>query len=194
MHASLRPFALAAVVAGGLVIAARTAHAGPAWISIEIPTNPHNRTISSAWFLVRTYHHWQPVETALTGTAEGLVNGVRRSVKLEFTKAPVAGAYAVMGDVPTEGAWLVVIRAPGLDGATALVSLGADGQVSGAEVPANTTNDGWKVPRQVTDADIESALRKHAAQLASADRKPIVGMTIVGIGLLLGALGKGKRA
>jgi len=173
---------LAALVA--IAVAASPAHAGPPWISIEFPTNPHHSPVRGARFLVRTYHHWQPVETVLAGTAEGLVNGVRRSVNLQVSKGPVAGVYGVTGQIPAEGAWIVVIRAPGLDNATALVTLGADGQVAGAEVPANTTNDGWKVPRQATDAEIESALRNHAAQLASAERRSPLGWALAILGML----------
>jgi hypothetical protein len=175
----------AVTAALALTMVTSPAHAGPPWISIEIPTNPHQSAVRGARFLVRTYHHWQPVDAVLTGTAEGLVNGVRRTVKIEFTKGPVPGVYGVTGSIPTEGAWLIVVRAPGLDNATALVSLGADGQVAGAEVPANTVENGrWRVPRQATDAEIESALRKHAAQLAAADDRAPVGWALAALGLL----------
>ncbi|HXV87127.1 MAG TPA: hypothetical protein VD793_10525 [Gemmatimonadales bacterium] len=184
MNVSLRTIALAGAITFGISAAASVAYAGPPWISIEFPTNPHNSPVRGARFLVRTYHHWQPVETALTGTAEGLVNGVRRSIRLEFTKGPVPGVYGVTGNIPAEGAWMIVVRAPSLDNATALVSLGVDGQVAGADVPANTSNDGWKIPRQATDAEIEGALRKHAAQLAAADQTAPLGWSLALLGLL----------
>lgn len=175
-----------AVAAGLAVVFATPAHAGPPWISIECPANPHHQLTRGATFLVRTYHHFQAVPATLTGTAEGLVRGQRRSVALQFAQGPGDGVYLVTSELPRDGAWILVIRNNiGTEGATAVVEL-ADGRVAGVEVPHRTTSDGWKVPRQVTDAEIEAALRKHATKLASAERRGSpLGAMLLAAGLLL---------
>lgn len=72
-----------AVIAVSLV-AAGVAVAGPPWIAIEYPVNPHDPATRDAFMTVRTYHHGDQVGHELTGTAEGLVNGQRRSMRRTF--------------------------------------------------------------------------------------------------------------
>ncbi|HEX6058177.1 MAG TPA: hypothetical protein VFZ11_04085, partial [Gemmatimonadaceae bacterium] len=65
--------------------AAAPATAGPPWISIEYPANPLDRTTKGAYLLVHAFHHGTPVGLPVRGTAEGLVNGARRTIALDFT-------------------------------------------------------------------------------------------------------------
>ena len=57
-----------------------TAVAGPPWISIEYPVNPYDRTTKDAFLLVHAFHHGNATDFPVNGTAEGLVNGQRRSL------------------------------------------------------------------------------------------------------------------
>ena len=69
-------------VVAALSALATPAFAGPPWISAEFPANPHETATRGAFLLVHTYHHGTPTEFPLTGTAEGMVNGRRQSMRL----------------------------------------------------------------------------------------------------------------
>lgn len=156
IHAAVpRALALAALAVCGT---ARLAHAGPPWISIEAPANPLDPTSRGALLLVHAFHHGTPTAFPVTGTAEGLVDGRRRTVTLEFTPTSRPGVYALRYQPPREGSWILVIRVtqgPG-DAATAIVRI-EGGEVAGVTVP---TAEGR--PVQVSARDVEDALRRHA--------------------------------
>ncbi|MGH7551139.1 MAG: hypothetical protein ACREK3_10400 [Gemmatimonadota bacterium] len=157
-----------AVLAAGLMLAG-AALAGPPWISIELPTNPHDPATRQALLVVHAYHHGANVQYPVTGTAEGLVDGERRSVSLTITETGKAGLYAVSRPRLDEGRWVLVIR---LDtgngaGATALVSLDGAAEVSGVRVPSDVNGEGWTIPRAVSAGEIDAILRR--GNLAAAD-------------------------
>ena len=136
---------------------------GPPWVSIEYPPSPHDRSTRDAYLLVHAFHHSTPTGLPVVGTAEGLVDGARRSVKLEFTATSRAGVYALRRQWPEEGRWALVVRVlQGTAAATALVRIGPDGQVAQVTVPTEA-QDGWRIPRAVTAAEIEAALRPAVA-------------------------------
>ena len=69
--------------------------AGPPWISIEYPVNPFDRTTRGAHLLVHAYYHGTPVAYPVSGTAEGIVNGERRTMTLRFETTSRTGVYAL---------------------------------------------------------------------------------------------------
>lgn len=160
----IRSLALAALATG---LFAAPALAGPPWISIETPVNPYDASHRGAFLLVHTFHCATPVSHPVTGTAEGIVNGERRSLKLEFSETPREGVWTLKRTWPTEGTWTLVIRAsqgPD-DAATAVVELGPDGAVAAVRVP--TVERSWGLaPAPVSLADVDAALRARAALLA----------------------------
>src|SRR5690349_17070086 len=99
-RSTLKRLAVAAALSIGIT---GTALAGPPWIAIEYPVNPHNPNTRGAFVTVRTYHHGELVSYGLSGTAEGLVNGQRQSVKLDIRRLPEAGMYAVYWTRPAQG-------------------------------------------------------------------------------------------
>jgi hypothetical protein len=151
------------VLAGAALVAAMPARFGPPWISIESPANPHDRATRGAVLVAHTYHHGTPLHQGVTGTAEGLVNGQRRGVRLAFTQLAQPGAYALHRQWPTEGRWALVITTGGGDGgaggASALVRLDAAGQVASVTVPTRRQN-GWEIPRTVTAAEVDALLHR----------------------------------
>ena len=169
---SLARFVLVLPLAATLVAATTAATApdagaalrlGPPWISIEYPPSPHDRTTRDAYLLVHAFHHSTPTGFPVEGTAEGLVDGARRSVKLEFASTSRTGVYALRRQWPADGRWALVVRVlQGSAAATALVRIGPDGQVAQVTVPTRE-QDGWRIPRAVTAAEIESALRETIA-------------------------------
>ena len=164
MFSRMRSFGVATVLSALL---AAPALAGPPWISIELPANPYDQATRGAFLLVHAFHHGQPVGYLLTGTAEGIVNGERRSIKLEFSETTRDGVYALKRMWPTEGVWTLVIKAnqgPD-DAATAVIELGPEGEVASIRVPVMQRGQ-WTVPAPVSLGEIDAALKARAAQLA----------------------------
>lgn len=176
MISRFRILTLAAALVGGVAAPAAASAAaaevpwfvGPPWISIEYPVNPHDPSMRGAILLVHVFHHSTPIAYPVEGTAEGIVNGERRSIKLTFTETARPAVYGVSRQWPTEGVWTLVIRMSrgDNDGATALVEMGADGEVASVRVPTRR-QDRWTIPTDVSMDDIERGLRTRASALAS---------------------------
>jgi len=150
-----------------LVFAALTLAKGPPWISIELPVNPYDQSQRGAFLLVHSFHHGTALGYIVTGTAEGIVNGERRTVKLEFAETGREGVQALRQNWPKEGTWTLVIKAnqgPD-DAATAVVDLGPDGTVAAVRVPTMQRGQ-WTVPAPVSLSDVDAALRARAGALA----------------------------
>src|SRR3989454_12444175 len=136
MFSRIRSLGLAATCAA--LFASPALAKGPPWISIELPANPYDQTMRGAFLLVHAFHHGKSMGYIVTGTAEGIVNGARQSVTLEFTETSRDGVHALRRTWPTEGTWTLVIKAnqgPG-DLATAVVELGPDGEVAAVSGPS----------------------------------------------------------
>jgi hypothetical protein len=157
-------YALAALMA---VAAATPAVAGPPWISIELPANPYDAATRNAFLVVHAFHHGMAVAFPVDGTAEGIVNGERRTIQLKLTATSRTGEYALERNWPSQGTWTLVIRVhQGDEAATAIVELGSAGDVASVRVPTMQRGD-WTVPAVVSLNDIEGALRARVASLAS---------------------------
>ncbi len=98
--------ALAALLA---VAVPSVVFAGPPWISIELPANPWDRDTRGAFLVVHTYHHGTVIEAPLSGTAEGMVGGKRRSVALTFEKTARPGVYTLSNQWGNQGRWVLLI-------------------------------------------------------------------------------------
>jgi hypothetical protein len=149
---------------------------GPPWISIEYPVNPFDRTARGAHLLVHAYYHGTPVGYPVSGTAEGIVNGKRRTVTLRFEPTSRTGVYALRKQWPAEGAWMLVIsvtQSEDDDGgvAQALVELSPNGGVASVQVPTRQHAEG-ALPRRLTSREIELALRSQVQRVALAARTP----------------------
>ena len=153
-HATLRLAALA------LALITTPLLAGPPWISIEIPANPLDRTTRGALLLVHSYHHADPTSFPITGTAEGLVNGERRSVPLAFERTSRPGVYALRNQWGETGDWTLVITVTQAqdDVAQAMVRLSGS-RVLGVTVPTRADREG-AFPRRITAQEIEASLRQ----------------------------------
>ncbi len=166
--------ALVPVITAAPAAAATSVVAGPPWISIEYPVNPFDRTTRGAHLLVHAYYHGTPVGYPVTGTAEGLVNGERRTMTLRFETTSRTGVYALRKQWPSEGSWTLVIgvnQGGHEDGsvAQALVELSPTGAVASVHVPTRQHAEG-RFPRKLTPAEIETAVRDQAQRVALAGR------------------------
>ena len=140
--------------------------AGPPWISIELPADPYDPATRGAFLVVRAFHCATPANQRVTGTAEGIVNGERRTIALELSETGREGVYALKRTWPERGTWTLVLQAHQgpTQAATAVVELGPDGAVTSIWVPT-TARQGLRVPAPVTMSEVEAALRARAAAL-----------------------------
>jgi hypothetical protein len=148
--------------------------AGPPWISIEYPVNPFDRTTRGAHLLVHAYYHGTPIAYPVSGTAEGVVNGERRTITLRFETTSRTGVYALRKQWPTEGSWTLVISVTQGEHdsggvAQALVELSPTGSVASVHVPTRQHAEG-ALPRRLTTQEIETAVRAQAQRVALAGR------------------------
>ena len=126
----------------------------PPWLSIESPVNPFDPATRDAVLLVHAATREGPVAAAaLSGTAEGIVNGARRTIPLRLDGTPNPGVFAVRRQWPAEGTWLLRIS---LQRTTAIVSLDGGG-VAGVRVPTERAS-GQDLPRAVSAQEIDSTL------------------------------------
>ena len=157
-----RPLALAAAA---LLAFPAVALAGPPWVSIELPANPMDRTSRGAYLLVHSFHHERIISMAVAGRAEGIVNGRRQTIPLKFRETSRGAVFALDQVWPREGTWVLVITAGAVEGeggATALVGIGADGEVRSIKVP--TRKDGNNLlPVTPTAQEVERSLQALAA-------------------------------
>jgi len=168
MQVRIRSLALAALATAPVAVPVSAFELkGPPWISIELPVNPYDQSTRGAFLLVHSFHHGTAMGFIVSGTAEGMMNGERRSLKLDFAETSREGVYALKRTWPKEGTWTLVIKAnqgPD-DAATAVVDLGPDGDVVAIRVPT-MQRGAWTVPAPVTLGEIDAALRARAATLA----------------------------
>ena len=141
-----------------------TALAGPPWIAIEYPANPFDRASRDAFLTVRTYHHGEIMAKTVTGTAEGVVNGKRESVKLDIRPGSHPGMYVVFWQRPAAGRWVLVINSgnQGIVDATAVVEISPTGGVASISVPTRSYGNGWIEPRPVAESEIDGLLQGRA--------------------------------
>lgn len=127
----------------------------PPWLSIESPVNPYDGSVAGAVLLVHAVtRDGTPTISDVSGSAEGIVNGARRTIALELDPTSRAGVFTVRKQWPAEGTWLLRIT---LASTTALVSLDRAGRVAGVNIPA-TFAEGRPIPRAVVSRDIDSTL------------------------------------
>jgi hypothetical protein len=119
--------------------------------SIGSPVASQDFRSKSAAFVFRTEGCADPAKPQISGTAEGLVNGVRRSMALKLVETSRPGVYAVNQIWPAEGEWVVALKGTCADAITgAIVPIGPNGFVR---------ESSKFLPRPPTGAEIETSLR-----------------------------------
>ncbi len=143
------------------------------------PPNRLDKETRGALALVRIYHHEHQGQFPVEGTAEGIVDGERVSLPLEFTAVGDAGAWAVWGEIPGEGNWVLVVN--GTDGTSgvevSILAALADGnqEISFVKVPRSREGN-W--PRAAHDRDVESMLQTAVVIAEAQGRSPFSAITI----------------
>jgi hypothetical protein len=129
--------------------------AWPPWLSIEAPVNPFDPSTRGAVMLVHVRLREGAAKLSeLGGTAEGIVHGQRRSVRLRFDGTSLPGVFALRRQWPEEGTWLVQVT---FAHTTAIVTLDGEGNLASVRVPTRPSR-GYPIPRPVGAAEIDSVL------------------------------------
>jgi hypothetical protein len=94
-----------------------------------------------------------PARAQITGTAEGIVDGTRRSVPLKLSALPTPGVHAVQREWPKFGVWIVnLVGTCAGKTAGAIVSMGAADAAYHREAVK-------QLPHAATAAEIEASLQ-----------------------------------
>lgn len=141
---------------------------GAPWLSLEMPANPMDETTEAAALLVHAFLHEKHAGYRVVGTAEGLVDGQRRSIPLEFARTSRPGVHALDQQWPDEGQWLLKIGIEGQSVTQLIVELGPEGGIREGryyELPAKTLalRSVRVVSGELSERGIDAALRKLAA-------------------------------
>lgn len=158
---SSRKLRVAATALFAIAAAATPLTAGPPWISIELPGNPFDQNARDAFLIVHAFHHGEPVEYPVSGVAEGVVNGQRKSIPLTFQKTQRAGAFAVKKQWTDGNVWVLAFTVTQAkdDVASALVTIAADGHATRVETLTKPGEGGRTSPRPIARRDIDAALQ-----------------------------------
>jgi len=146
------------IAALATIALAAPAIAGGPWISVELPANPMDQATRGAFAVVHTYRHADPMPFVVTGSAEGLVSGQRRSLPMRITATGRTGTMAVQKTWPNDGVWVLKLGVDGMQ-MDAAIGVGIDGEVAFVRVP--TTRGG--APRLLAASEVEALLRSLAA-------------------------------
>jgi hypothetical protein len=145
-----------------LMASASSAVAGGFQLSVETPGNSVEPQLKDVVLIARTYGCHQPADAKLSASAEGLVNGGRKSLPLEL-RSIGSGVYAIKQQWPAEGKWVLALTGT-YNGMTSsvLVELGQNGKV----LPGTRLEEGSMkgvhakgARRSWIAADIDAALK-----------------------------------
>lgn len=119
--------------------------------------------LKAAAFAFRTEGCADPAKSQITGTAEGIVKGARKSLALQIVAAPKPGVYAVLQGWPAEGDWVVNLKgACAEEKAGALIPMGPKGFIR---------ESSKFFPRAATDAEIEKSLKTLTQEKTQGEKK-----------------------
>ena len=117
-------------------------------VAVAVPGGIVKKDIGMA---VRVENCADVAKAEITGTAEGMINGSRRSVPVRVVAASTAGAFAVSRDWPQEGVWVVSLTGRcGSSTASAVIPMGPNGFLR---------ESSKFFPRAATAAEVESVLK-----------------------------------
>jgi len=130
--------------------------AAPLWgqeftFTLGNPVAAQDFVVKAAAFVFRTEGCPEPEKPQLSGTAEGLVSGARRSVNVTVITTSRPGVYAIAKSWPDDGKWVVNLKGTcGSHTAGALVPMG----------PRGFIRESAKLfPRPATSSEIEASLK-----------------------------------
>jgi hypothetical protein len=119
-------FGLAALLIAQI---ARPAAAQDFALQVGPPVAGNGQGAKSSLLVVRPSGCVNPATVQITATAEGIVDGARRSIPLRLTPMPTPGVHAIAKEWPNGGVWIMSLAGT-CAGKTAgvIVSLGESGE------------------------------------------------------------------
>jgi hypothetical protein len=127
--------------------------------TIGSPVASQEFQMKTAAFVFRTEGCAEPSKAQISGTAEGLVKGARRSVVLKVVAGTKPGLYAIFQNWPAEGDWVVNLKGTCANSsAGAIVPIGTKGFIR---------ESSKFFPHLATDAEVETSLKA----LAQGEKK-----------------------
>lgn len=148
-----------------------TGFAGGFQLSVETPSAGSTHQLKDAVLFVRTFGCYKPTDAALSATAEGIVNGQRRSLPLELVYDST-GVYALKQQWPSEGSWVLAITGEYRSIiSTLIVDLGPKGKVHSdtrLEAGSRKGTHALIMQRKPTTAEIDSALKAVAGNISQS--------------------------
>lgn len=157
---------VATLVVFGLVA---TALAGGFQLSVEVPSDAASHQLKDAVLFVKTFGCYKPTDAKVSATAEGILNGERRSLPLELVYDST-GVYALKQQWPSEGSWVLAITGEYNSlTSTLIIDLGPNGKVlSDTRLePGKAKGPHARIiPRKPTTAEIDSALKIVAGSIS----------------------------
>jgi hypothetical protein len=126
--------------------------AGTIWLEFGNPSASTDPKAKDALALVRATGCHEPEKALFTATAEGKVDGKRKSIPLDVVGLSTPGLYALKGNLPKDGAWVIAVSST-LNGsflASAILPVSAKGT---ERMLAKT------IHRPLNDDDLTAALR-----------------------------------
>jgi len=174
-----------------LVFSSSARAGGPPWISVEMPGDPTNRLSRGAVMLVHAYSCGGPTDARVTGRAEGIVNGERRTIDLSLVPAGSTGVYAVKQQWPSDGTWVLSFDMNIGGQVSTLVTLGPNGGVEPSEYykqPSSVVRAAaiQVLSHKATTEEVDLLLR---AGGPAAPALPANGATRAPLGYIAGGLG-----
>ena len=119
--------------------------------TIASPVASQDFRSKTAAFVFRTEGCADPAKSQISGTAEGIVKGARRSVPLKVDAMSRPGVYAVYQTWSAEGEWVVNLKGTCTsENAGSVIPIGPKGFVR---------ESSKFFPRPATAAEIEAALK-----------------------------------
>lgn len=162
---------LASLSSAMLLAIASPALAGGFQISVETPARSGAPQLKDVVLIARTYGCHQPADAKLSASAEGFVDGIRKSLPLEL-RSIGSGVYSINKQWPSEGTWVLTLTGA-YNGmiSSVLVELGPNGSV----LPGTRLKEGYLegvhtkgARRTWAAADIDAALRLPAGAAGGA--------------------------
>jgi hypothetical protein len=130
-------------------------------IQVAGPLAAQTYQMKSSAFVFRALGCNAPAKLEVTASAEGLVQGQRRSLPLKVSPAQTAGVFGIFRQWADEGVWIVNLAGRcAAKSATALVATDAKGFIRDSSI---------FLPRAATEADIEASLKALRKKSESAN-------------------------
>ena len=107
---TVQKMGLALLMTGLLLSGITAALAGGMTATLELPPYSTDAKIKEAALMVKVVGCEDPKVWVATATAEGLVNGERKSIEIKTTKIK-PGYFAIKPEWPTTGTWVLIVHA-----------------------------------------------------------------------------------